>query len=663
MQRAPRHSIIALALAIAALASCRRAGEPARFVGSARCAGCHAAQDSAWRRSQHAVAMQEATPRTVLGRFDGQRFTHEGVTSTFLRRGGRFQVETEGADGEQHTYDISYTFGVYPLQQYLVEFPGGRLQALSVAWDARPAAEGGQRWFFLYPAARITHTDERHWTGRRQNWNYMCADCHSTAVRKGYVEATDSFHTTRAEIAVGCEACHGPGSRHASGPGWRWLRSLTGRGEPMPARLEAWDAGRWVLDSGARIARKATPGRASQREIEVCAQCHARRVHFADGYTAGAPFLDYYIPLLLERGQYFPDGQQRDEVYTYAPFLQSRMYAAGVTCSDCHDPHSGKLRRPGNLVCEQCHAPSAYDTPRHHFHAEGTEAARCTSCHMMTRTYMLVDPRHDHSMRVPRPDRSAALGTPDPCTGCHTGKEASWAAERIRAVRASPAPGFQRFAEAFALDEREDPAAAEPLARIVDDTTQPTIVRASALSRLADYSGELPARAARRWSSDPSPLVRLAALQILERWAPRERGAIALPALGDSTRAVRQAAAWLLAADTSLLRTAPQKRAFARAAAEFIDSQRYNADQPENRLALGLFHAMLGDLAAAESELRAATRIAPRYAAAWVMLSRVMRLRGRDADAERALREGLAQRPGDPDLTRELAAGRGRPAP
>lgn len=662
MQRAPRHSALALALAVTAIAGCRRGDEPLRFVGSPRCAECHPAQAAAWRGSQHAVAMQEATPRTVLGRFDGDRFTYEGVTSTFLRRGDEYLVQTEGADGALHTYQIAYTFGVYPLQQYLVEFPGGRLQALSVAWDARPAAEGGQRWFFLYPGSRITHTEERHWTGRRQNWNYMCADCHSTAVRKGYVAAADSFHTTRAEISVGCEACHGPGSRHAAWPRWRWLRRATGRNEPMPARLEAWSGGRWVLDSGARIARRVAPSR-GHAEVDVCAQCHARRFHIADGYTAGARLLDYYIPLLLERGQYYPDGQQRDEVYTYGSFLQSRMFAAGVTCSDCHDPHGGKLRRPGNLVCAQCHAPSAYDTPSHHFHAAGTAGAQCTSCHMPTRTYMVVDPRHDHSMRVPRPDRSVVLGTPEPCTGCHTGKDARWAADWIRKVRAHPAPGFQRFAEAFAADERGDPAAAGMLGRIVDDTTQPTIVRASALSRLADYPGDAPARAARQWNADPSPLVRLAALQILERWAPRDRGEIALRALGDSTRAVRQAAAWLLAADTSLLRTDPQRRAFARAAAEFVDSQRYNADQPENRLALAVFHAMLGDLAAAETELRAATRIAPAYAAAWLTLSRVLRLRGRDADADSVLREGLAHAPGDPELARELAGESRRQAP
>lgn len=342
--------------------------------------------------------------------------------------------------------------------------------------------------------------------------------------------------------------------------------------------------------------------------------------------------------MLLERGQYWPDGQQREEVYTYGAFLQSRMYAAGVTCSDCHDPHTGTPRRPGNAVCGQCHAAAVYDTSAHHLHRAGTEGAQCTTCHMPTTTYMVVDPRHDHGMRVPRPARSAALGAPDPCLRCHADRGAAWAEERIRATRRQPSPGYQRFAEAFAADERGDAGALAALDAIVRDTTQPAIVRATALSRMADYPGDTAARAATRWHRDASPLVRLAALAVAERWAPADRGVLGLAALRDSTRAIRQAGAWLLAADTALLRTPDDRRAFDRAAAEFIDSQRYNGDQPESRVALGAFLAMRGDRDGAERELRAALRIAPDYEAARAMLGRVRSFRGSGATDESSAR-------------------------
>ena len=191
----------------------------AQYVGSDACASCHNQETAGWRKSQHHDAMAQASEQTVLGNFNNAKFAYAGLTSTFFKRGGEFFVNTEGRDGKLTDYQVKYTFGVSPLQQYLIEFPDGRLQALSIAWDTRPKNEGGQRWFHLYPNERITHKDELHWTRPAQNWNFMCADCHSTDVRKNYDPATDKFQTRWAEINVGCEACHGPGSRHVAWAG------------------------------------------------------------------------------------------------------------------------------------------------------------------------------------------------------------------------------------------------------------------------------------------------------------------------------------------------------------------------------------------------------------------------------------------------------------
>jgi hypothetical protein len=140
---------------------------PAGYVGSQACAKCHANETAAWSGSQHAVAMQLADERTVLGNFKDASFEHYGVTSRFFRRDGRFIVRTDGPDGKLSDFEVRNTFGVYPLQQYLVDIGRGRLQALPLAWDTRPKAEGGQRWFHLYPNERIDYTDELHWTRLR----------------------------------------------------------------------------------------------------------------------------------------------------------------------------------------------------------------------------------------------------------------------------------------------------------------------------------------------------------------------------------------------------------------------------------------------------------------------------------------------------------------
>ena len=651
-------SAVLVALACAALVALWRRQTPARFVGAAVCGSCHSAEAADWRSSQHAMAMQDARDSgAILGRFDSTRAIVAGVTSTFLRRDGSYVVNTEGADGKLHDFAIRYAFGVYPLQEYLVGLGGGRVQPIDVAWDSRPASAGGQRWFSLFPGPRIGHADERHWTGRMMNWNYMCADCHSTAVRKGYDAKTDSFHTTWSEINVACEACHGPGSNHAAWaryPGW--LRKLASRDNRLPARLDERRGVTWTLPSSANIAVRSA-SRTTDREIEVCAQCHARRAHVADGYTAGARFFDFYTPYLLTSDLYFADGQQLDEVYTYGSFLQSKMYHAGVTCSDCHEPHRAKPRLAGNAVCTQCHRAAVYDTSAHHFHQRESAGASCVSCHMPTRTYMQIDPRHDHSIRVPRPDL-ARFGIPDACTSCHADRGAQWATEELRRRGRDSVRGFQDFADAFLLDDQRSPEAPTALAKLAANAAEPAIVRASAIVRLAAYPNQ--SGLAARHAKDPNPLVRLAVLQLTEAIPPEQRAAIAGPGLSDSLRSVRIQAAWVLAPVAATLRDTTA-RAFSAAAREFVESQRYNADRAGNRVLLGAFYANRGQLDSASAEFEAAIRLSASSARAYLGIATVREAQGRSADAVQALERGLVANPTDPDLRAALAALRKKP--
>src|SRR5262245_27469907 len=405
------------------------------FVGSEACAQCHPVESKLWYSSQHKLAMQQATDASVLGNFNDSSFDHYGVHSRFFRQGGKFFVETDGADGSLAAFEVKYTFGVDPLQQYLVEFPDGRLQALSLAWDTRPKDQGGQRWFHLYPNEEIRHGDVLHWTKLNQNWNFMCAECHSTGVRKNYNANTDHFATTFAEISVGCEACHGKGSRHVD---WaRERRSWWPFGksdDPNKGLIVHFDERSkvtWPVDLKTGNASRSIAPTTLRKEVETCGLCHARRGQFSEDWQPGKWLSETHAVSPIGRGLYHPDGQMLDEVYNYGSFKQSKMFAAGVTCSDCHEPHSAKIRLPGDNVCLQCHAPDRYTAVTHHRHEGLNPGLACSSCHMPVRTYMVVDQRHDHSFRIPRPDLSIRYGTPNACNDCHVDKSPAWAAAAI----------------------------------------------------------------------------------------------------------------------------------------------------------------------------------------------------------------------------------------
>jgi predicted CXXCH cytochrome family protein len=632
------------------------AAAPIAFVGSDTCAQCHPAEAKLWRTSQHEQAMGHATDTSVLGDFNEAGFDYYGVHSRFFRRDGKFFVETDGPDGKLARFELKYTFGVDPLQQYLIEFPDGRLQALSIAWDSRPKAQGGQRWFHLYPNEEIKHDDVLHWTKLNQNWNFMCAECHSTGVRKNYDAANDRFATSFADISVGCEACHGQGSRHVA---WaRSQRSWFGKTEdPAKGLLVRFDERRdvvWRIDSKTGNAQRNFTPALVRREVETCGRCHARRGEFSEDWVPGRWLSDTHVVSPLVRGLYHADGQMLDEVYSYGSFKQSKMFAAGVTCGDCHEPHASKLRAPGDGVCLQCHAADKYAAATHHHHEAVTPPLTCASCHMPARTYMVVDRRHDHSFRVPRPDLSAQLGTPNACNDCHGDKTAQWAASAIERWHGPNRKGFQNYAEAFhaAWIERSDAAAL--LAQVAADPKVPGVVRASALTELAPHVSPVNIGLARAGLSDPDPMVRIGALDMLANVSAAQLWPLVSPLLSDSNRGVRIRAAALLAAVPTASQPAADREPFERATAEFIAAQRLNADRPQARSTLGNFYARRGLATEAEAEYKAALRLSPQFTPAAINLADLYRQLGRDGEGESVLRAAIATSPRDAGLHHAL---------
>jgi predicted CXXCH cytochrome family protein len=627
------------------------------FVGTEVCAGCHEAETKLWRTSQHALAMDHATDKSVLGDFSGATFDYYGVHSRFFRKDGKFLIETDGPDGKLDVFEIKYTFGVDPLQQYLVELPGGRLQALSLAWDARPKANGGQRWFHLYPNEEVRHDDVLHWTKLNQNWNFMCAECHSTGVRKNYDAAHDRFATTWAEISVGCEGCHGQGSRHVAWAqdqkSWWPFGKANDKDMGLLVRFAERDRVTWHRDPVTDQPERSVAPAVLRKEVETCGLCHGRSGEFSEDWVPGHWLSDTHAVSLLSRGLYQVDGQMLDEVYNYGPFKQSKMFAAGVTCSDCHEPHGAKLRVSGDGLCLQCHAEK-YAAATHHHHEAANPTVSCASCHMPRRTYMVVDIRHDHSFRIPRPDVSAKLHTSNACNDCHADKSPEWATSAIERWHGPKREGFQHYAEAFDAAWTGKVDAAARLAEVAKDGNTSAFVRASALTELASRISPANIDLARSGLSDPDPMVRIAALDTFQSVPAAQIWQLVSPLLSDPVRGVRIAATFLLAGAPLASIPAADRERFEQATAEFIAAQRLNADRPEARAMLGSFDAKRRLLADAESEFKAALALNPQYIPAATNLADLYRQLNRDNDGEQVLRAAIATSAGDASLHHAL---------
>ncbi len=609
------------------------------YVGVKVCAECHQAQTQLWQGSHHDWAMKPANAQSVLGNFDAAQFEHYGQHTRFSRSDERYFIETENAEGKSERFEVAYTFGFYPLQQYLIEFPDGRLQAFSVAWDSRPVDEGGQRWFHLYPDEAVPAGDVLHWTGPYFTWNTRCAACHSTNLQRNYSREDNRYQTQWSEINVACEACHGAGQAHVDSARARASNAAAAvlPFEPISAM------GQWLhseTSSTATLKASETQKQAANEQLSMCGSCHARRA-LIDDLNKPGDFHQQHQLQVLDPTLYHADGQILDEVYVLGSFLQSKMHAQGVVCSNCHEPHSLKLRAQGNLVCAQCHQPQVFDTPVHHHHPEGS-GSQCVNCHMPESTYMVVDPRRDHSLRIPRPDLSDQTGAPNACVQCHEDKSNRWASEALKAwLKPKGIVLPNHYGEVFAAFRAGEAGAVQKLMSLAMDPALAPLVRASALTQLPlNPQSRLLAQAKLH---DPSPMVRGGALTLLEALPAAQNREDVFPLLQDPVKSVRLAAARLLAGleglgerDTAILN---------RAVEELREALLLHQDTASGQINLADLALRLNQMAVAEEAYRHALLLDRHNVGALLNLADLFRQQQKDSEGEALLRQAVALAP------------------
>ncbi len=632
----------------------------ARYGGSQSCRECHEEAFDEWKGSHHALAERKVQPELDRPAFVPPRSLQRGAETLRLNWTGEQPQATEqfgaltnlaspqtasaGLSNSQ-TFPLARVIGEDPLRQFLVPFPGGRFQTLEASYHPR-----SNEWFNVFGAEERRPGEWGHWTGRGMNWNYMCANCHNTRLRRNYDEPTDAYRTTMAEMSVGCEACHGPLQAHND---WQRLNGKSRQKDPTLTK----------------------PSR--QQVVDTCGVCHARRTELTGDYKPGESFLDHCALSMVDRSDiYYPDGQVREEDYEYASFLSSRMHFRGVYCLDCHKPHSGKTLLPGNWLCMRCHNGTYTNAPQiapvahsHHkvygygtngepnnfdlnaYHPESIKetGGECVNCHMPQTVYMQRHWRHDHGFTIPDPLLTKQFGIPNACNRCHKDKDPQWALNATE----------QWYG---ARMDRPTRARAQWLARARagDPEARPALLRLLAQEEVP-YWGAAAADMLEPWAAEPA--VAQGLLNALAHTNALVRGnaartletslAAAIPgteaalkrALADPSRNVRLAAAWALRSTLDLA-SAPGR--------ELLQFLEVSADQPSGQMQKGAFYFSRHDLPRAREHFQKAVAWDPYSSPFREQLAIVLSAEGRPKGALDTLKEGIRLMPQDAELHFQL---------
>ncbi len=613
------------------------------YVGKEACIECHEAEYNDWIGSDHDKAMDVANDSTVLADFNNVTLkSNNGLIHRMFRDGKKFMVNTDGEDGEMHDFEVKYVFGWTPLQNYLVEFPGGRLQSLALTWNTLDTT-----WYYMpdstYKDENVNHKNWLHWTNQAQNWNSMCAYCHSTNLKKGYNHETDSYNTTWSEIDVSCEACHGPSSYHV-----KWAN--------MPEYAQAKIKNYGLVEK--------TSGLTNVEYVDKCARCHSRRSSLNDYDYHFKSMYDHIIPELPTQSNYYVDGQIKDEDYVWGSFNQSKMYVWEVQCNDCHNVHSGELVLPveDNQLCLQCHKATDYDTPTHHHHKDFGEqgeavisesgvkfevgsGTQCYNCHMHGGYYMGVDYRRDHSFRIPRPDLSDKLETPNACNQCHADESNKWASNYIEEWF-----GISRhyqFGEAIFDAQHGVKGVDRQLIEIIKSPKEvyPNSKKATALASLT-FESDSSYKVLYSAMSDVDAQIRLIAVRTLQIQSQKDINRL-LPMLSDETKAVRMEIINKLSYLSDDQIPVKHLKKFHAALNEYEKTLQYSADFPMGKFSLGNFYYARKNYPMAEKFYLGVLEQDSELDVARVNIAYLYSSMGKPDEAERYLRMIVEKHPDD----------------
>jgi len=600
--------------------------EPREFAGSVSCRQCHEKFYELWATSHHGLAMQpytdalgqnELTPQTktiTVGRYTYQAFVGAG-------EGYVLEIGPETTQ----RYPIVHVLGGKNVYYFLANWKKGRLQTMPVAYDV----QRGQ-WYDT-AASGIRHfpgtlTDEAvHWTDPFYTFNTSCFDCHVSQLATNYDPNTDTYHTQWGEAGINCETCHGPSQRHVT------LFEQLEEGQETPKDMKI-------------IITRELSG---EQINAMCSACHAKMSPLTKVFTPGQLFYDHFDLVTLENPDFYPDGRDLGENYTYTTWSMSPCSQSGkLDCSHCHTS-SGRyrFRDPDNAnnACLPCHAARVAEAPAHTHHTPGTEGSRCIDCHMPMTEFARMR-RSDHSMRPPAPAATMEFKSPNACNICHDDKSALWADQLVRQWH--PDDDYQqailepaRLVSAARSGDwkRLDAMLSYLLKPDRDEVTATSLVRLlqSALSQKAVQV------LVKVLQQDRSPLVRASAADALSDHVNGQTLPALLQATRDKTRLVRIRAAASLASVSRNTLKASDKESLDLANQELLKSWRIRQDDYSSHFNLANYWVDRNKLDSAVKAFEKARDLRPDYIPTHVNMAFAYHLQGQNDLAEKSFRNAL----------------------
>ncbi len=592
------------------------------YAGSASCRECHAQFYSLWSTSFHGLAMQPYTPQLAQTKLTPQ-------TLEIVAGRSRFRADLASGVVIEHTatnetrYPITQALGGKNVFYFLTPLERGWLQVLPVAYDVRR-----QEWFDT-TASAMRHFGDRqdaalYWKERPLTFNTSCFACHVSQLANNYNLAADSYHTTWAEPGINCETCHGPSAAHVK------LFQELPTNQPAPADLKLVVTKKLTIEQ-----RNAT-----------CAPCHAKMSPVTMNFAPGERFFDHFDLVALEDADFYPDGRDLGENYTYTQWRQSACAESGqLDCIHCHTS-SGRYRfkdaAKANDACLPCHAERVANATAHTHHPEGTPGNQCVACHMPTTEFARMR-RSDHSMRPPTPATTLAYHSPNACNLCHTNESAAWADQRVREWHPHDyqKPVLERAALITAARHGEGTQLPAILAYLASPE-RAEIQTVSLVRLLANYSAADKWPVLRQLTGDASPLVRASAAEALGEHLDQTNLTALVQATGDDYRLVRvRAAAALAGVSESQLPDEPA-RSLRAATAELMSSMTARPDDLNAHCNLGNFYLARGEPAKALAEFTTASRLQPEVLPPYVNAALAYNSLGQNDQAEASLRHALS---------------------